>query len=411
MIRLPPVFAAGVVAVAASTCRASAPLQLSMPAIAELESPAGPASAQPQLTSSPRGVILSWLENAGSQTRFMFSERSAGRWTQPQTVISSDDFFANWADLPSVKRLNDVRGTLLAHWLQRTSAHGSGYTLQLARSIDNGATWSPPFSPHRDTTDTEHGFAAPFELPGDPAPFGIVWLDGRAMTPAKQPGDDATGEMMLRSARYNARWEQQADEAIDLRVCDCCPTAAAVTTDGVVVAFRNRSADETRDIYVSRLAGGRWSDPAPVHNDGWRIDGCPVNGPALAAIGRHVAVAWFTAAGDQGRALVAFSHDAGRSFEPPIRVDDNGALGRVDVELFDDGSAAVSWIELANRRAAFQARLVLRNGVRSPAVAIANVTSNRGGVYPRMARGGGELVFAWPDAGDLRVRTALARLQ
>jgi hypothetical protein len=122
-------------------------------------------------------------------------------------------------------------------------------------------------------------------------------------------------------------------------------------------------------------------------------------------------VAWFTAAGDQGRALVAFSHDAGRSFEPPIRVDDNGALGRVDVELFDDGSAAVSWIELANRRAAFQARLVLRNGVRSPAVAIANVTSNRGGVYPRMARGGGELVFAWPDAGDLRVRTALAHLQ
>jgi hypothetical protein len=340
----------------------------------------------------------------------MFSERSDGRWTPPQAVVARDDFFANWADLPAVKRLRDANGTLVAHWLQRTGEHGSGYALQLTRSTDNGATWSPSFSPHHDNTDTQHGFAASFELSADPAPFGIVWLDGRAMTPAKQPGDDATGEMTLRGTRYNARWEQQADEPIDLRVCDCCPTAAAVTTDAVVVAFRNRSSDEIRDIYVTRLAAGRWSDPVPVHDDGWRIDGCPVNGPALAAGGRALAVARLTPAGDQGRALVAFYHDAGRSVEPPIRIDDAGALGRVSVELLDDGSAIVSWIELATRRAAFRARRVAPSGQRSPAVEIAEITSNRGSMYPRMARASGELVFAWPDAEQLRVRTAIARL-
>jgi len=384
-----------------------------------IESPAGAASAQPQLTTSPQGVVLSWLETVGSQTRLLFAERlnapRGGRpagapWTTPRLVTAGENLFVNWADLPSVARLHDARGTLVAHWLQRIGAQTSGYTLELATSIDDGRTWSPPFSPHHDATNTQHGFASLFEVPGSPTRFGLVWLDGRATTPAQNPDDDATGEMMLRSAQYDAAWTQQVDEVVDSRVCDCCPTAAAVTIDGVVVAFRNRSADEIRDIFVSRLVGGRWTNPIAVHNDGWRIDGCPVNGPALSAGGRTVAVAWFTAADDEGRAFVAFSTDGGGTFGPPIRVDDAGALGRVDVELLGDGSAVVSWIELAHRRAALMARRVAQSGERSAATTIAELTSNRGSVFPRMAAAGGELVFAWADADSLRVRTAVAHV-
>jgi len=35
----------------------------------------------------------------------------------------------------------------------------------------------------------------------------------------------------------------------------------------VLVAYRDRGADEVRDIYVSKLAGGKWSQPALVHKD------------------------------------------------------------------------------------------------------------------------------------------------
>ena len=134
-----------------------------------------------------------------------------------------------------------------------------------------------------------------------------------------------------------------------------------------IVAFRNRSPDEIRDIYVSRLVDGKWTEPAPVHNDGWQIDGCPVNGPALSAHGRDVAIAWFTAPDDQGHAFVAFSHDAGTTFGAPVRVDEAGSLGRVDIELLPDGSAVVSWIELADKRATFSLRRVERSGQRSAA--------------------------------------------
>ena len=88
-------------------------------------------------------------------------------------------------------------------------------------------------------------------------------------------------------------------------------TAAAVTAEGPIVAYRDRSEGEIRDIYISRLAGGTWSEPAPVHRDNWKIAACPVNGPALSANGRQVAIAWFTAQGEEGHVFAAFSSDPG----------------------------------------------------------------------------------------------------
>jgi hypothetical protein len=371
-----------------------------------LASPAGNASAQPQLTASNDGVILSWLENAGSQTTLKFSERTATGWSDARAIASGDDFFSNWADVPSVVRLADR--TLIAHWLQRNGASASGYDLRLARSTDEGRTWAAPFSPHHDGTKTEHGFASLFDTGSG---LGLVWLDGRAMKPSANPDEDGTGDMSLRAARFDRDWKQLSEDAVDLRVCECCPTAAAVTTDGVIVAYRNRSADEVRDIYVSRFTGDAWTVPTPVHNDGWRLDGCPINGPALSASGRDVAIAWFTAPHDEAHAFVAFSRDAGRTFGAPIRVDDTGSLGRVDVEQLPDGSAVVGWIELANRSAAFKVRRVERNGQRSAAVTVTDMGEHRNSGYPRLARREQELIFAWTGTGDrLRVETATARV-
>ena len=387
-------------------CSGPAPQSLAQwtPTVQRIESPAGPASAQPFLTASTRGTILSWFENVQGQSVLKFASRAAGAWSTPRTIVSGDDFFLNWADVPSVVRLQN--GTLAAHWLRRNSPRGAGYDVEIATSSDEGQTWSRPFSPHHDGTKTQHGFASLFEMSGV-TPFGLVWLDGRATTPPADPDDDATGEMTLRGARYDAAWQQQADDGVDLRVCDCCPTSAATISDGIVVAYRDRSADEIRDIYVTRLVNGAWSEPAAVHHDGWRIDGCPVNGPVLSASGRDVAVAWFAAPQDQGHSFVAFSRDGGRTFGDPVRVDDEGAFGRVGVALMPDGSAVVSWIELANRQATLKIRRVGRDGTRSAAVPVLDVGARRGTSYPRMARGDRELVLAWAGDDSMRVQTAI----
>jgi hypothetical protein len=88
--------------------------------------------------------------------------------------------------------------------------------------------------------------------------------------------------MALRAALFDRSGKQLREMPDDSRVCDCCSTDTAVSPDGVIVAYRGRSADEVRDVFVSRYVAGRWGPPILVHNDGWRIEACPVNGPVKA---------------------------------------------------------------------------------------------------------------------------------
>jgi hypothetical protein len=306
-----------------------------------------------------------------------------------------------------VARLAD--NSIYGHWLQKSGPDTYAYDVRLARSSDDGKTWSTSFTPHNDGTKTEHGFASLFQMPG--AGLGLVWLDGRAMKTEKSAGHDGhgAGEMSVRGAIYDQAGKQLSEGAVDLRVCECCPTAAAVTSEGPIVAYRDRSPGEIRDIYVARFVNGKWSEPAAVHNDNWKIAACPVNGPALSADGRRVAIAWFTAKDDQGRAFAAFSNDAGKTFSAPVRLDDASALGRVDIALLDDGSAVATWIEFADGRAQFKLRRVEATGAKSPAMTVSNLAASRASGYPRLARFGNELVFAWTESTQpTHVMTAVA---
>ena len=393
-----------VVVVMASLARATAQDGLAIQALAN---PAAPGSAQPQLTVSDRGVLLSWIERAGASAALKFAERTPTGWTGPRTVATGNDWFVNWADVPSVIRLGD--GSIYGHWLQKSGPTTYAYDVRLARSTDDGRTFSPSFTPHHDGTQTEHGFASLFQMPG--AGLGLVWLDGRAMRSGGHDGHGGGGDMSVRSALFDPSGKQVAESAVDLRVCECCPTAIAVTSEGPIVAYRDRSPEEIRDIYVSRLVAGKWTSPTPVHKDNWKIAACPVNGPALSADGKTVAIAWFTATGDEGHSYAAFSSDAGATFGTPIRLDDASALGRVDVQLLRDGSAMATWIEFAEGRGQFKMRRVEATGRKGPASTIAGMNTGRASGYPRMARFGDELLFAWTETGDSPgLRTATARI-
>ena len=377
------------------------------PGVTTVSSPAAPNSGQPQLSALGDRVVLSWVERSGDTATLRFAERTDAGWTAARTVASGADWFVNWADVPSVIPLQHE--SMAAHWLQKSAVSTYAYDVRVSFSRDRGRTWSPSVTPHHDGTQTEHGFASLFPMAGQG--LGLVWLDGRQMKEGAHEGMSA-GNMSLRAAMFAPDGTQASEVLIDDRVCECCPSAAAMTADGPIVAYRNRTTDEIRDIYVSRLVGGAWSEPRAVHNDSWRIAACPVNGPALSARGRDVAIAWFTAIGDQGHVYAAFSSNSGEAFGPPIRIDDAGAVGRVDVELLADGSAAVTWIEFADQRSSFRIRRTERDGSRSASVPVSAIASGRSSGYPRMARRGNELVFAWVDAGDTpQVRTAVAPMK
>jgi hypothetical protein len=376
------------------------PADSALPFVVEtLDAPAHGNSGQPQLTTSERGAVLSWLEQTGDSATLKFSELAGLTWTAPKTVASSGGWFVTDADVPTVMRKRD--GTLVATTYPSVDPAIEAYDLRLSYSRDEGKTWSAPFSPHHDGTKTQHGFASLFEM--QDGALGMVWLDGRVPE-----------AMSIYFASFDAAWKQTAESSVNARVCECCPTAATMTADGPLVAFRDRTNQEIRDIHVARIDAGKWTDAVPVHADNWRIEACPVNGPALSARGRTVAAAWFTAADNDGHAYAALSRDAGRTWGDPIRLDDETSLGRVDIELLDDGSAVATWVEFAGERAQLRARHITASGQRSAATTIAGAGERRVRGYPRLARNGQTLVFAWTESGDgpgpQEVRTAVGRL-
>ena len=405
---------AGIVASATCACgrrTVSDPAEWSID-VRPLAVPAQVGSREPQLTGSGPDVVLSWLEHAGATNTLKFSQRTGSGWSAPMTVASGTDWFVSYADPPAVMRLSD--GTLVAQWLQQTDPRIEAMDLRLSYSTDDGKTWARPFTPHHDGTVTQHAFASLFELPG--RSLGLVWLDGRESF--IETDDPAGGAMTMRAAAFDSAWVQTADTAVDRRVCECCSTSVAATANGVIAAYRDRLAGEIRDVAVSRFENGAWSEAISVHKDDWKTYSCPVNGPAVSARGNQVVTSWFTAVNDEGRAFVAFSSDAGRSWGSPIRLDDGVALGRVDVELLDEGSAVATWIEFADGKSQLRVRRVDSSGARSPAVALGGLGEGGAAGFPRMARQGDELLFAWTDSaesteanpGATQVRTAVARL-
>ena len=376
-----------------------------------LPTPAGPRSAEPNLAAAPDGrVYLSWLEpQADSTPALRVASLGAGdtAWSAAHTVAADRALFVNWADFPSVLPLDG--GRLVAHWLQRSGTARLAYDVRLASSDDGGATWSAGVVPHRDGTATEHGFVALWPA-GDSV--SALWLDGRKYAGAEGHDGHGGGEMTLRVASLAPDGGLGAERELDARTCDCCQTAAAVTARGPVVVYRDRSAEEIRDIAAVRLVNGAWTAPGMVHADGWEIAACPVNGPAISARGERTVVAWFTGAQDTARVRVAFSGDAGSAWSAPVRADEGDPIGRVDVELLDDGSAAVLWLErTGGEGAAVRLRRVAVDGTLGTPVTVAESAAARSSGFPRMTRAGDWLYLAWTDPGTpSRVRVTRVRL-
>jgi hypothetical protein len=391
---------------ACSNDRSSAtPSSAATVAIDSLPSPAAPGSAEPNLTVSPDGrVYMSWLEPSESGHALRFAALDGERWSPPGTVRAGRDFFVNWADFPSIEVLDG--GRLAVHWLQRNGPGTYAYGVRVSQSADEGKTWSAPVTPHRDSSQTEHGFVALWRETGR---LGAVWLDGRRFS---KDGHDPSNEMMLVTTSIGPDGTLAREVTLDERTCDCCQNSAALTADGPIVAYRDRSPDEIRDIYVTRRVGGTWTPGAPVHADNWKIDACPVNGPSIAAAGRRVAVAWFTAANDSPRVKLAFSDDAGATFGTPIRADGGNPAGRVDVALLPDNSALVTWIErTGGDTAAVQSRRILRDGRIGPATTIGSSSAARASGFPQIAVTASHVFFAWTvPGGTSAIRVANARL-
>lgn len=248
--------------------------------IKEIRVPAQGSSGESHLFAGSNGkVYLSWLEKVEDEKYALrFSAHQESGWSAPGTIAQSREWFVNWADFPSLIALDDNR--LAAHWLAKSGSGTYAYNVNIVQSTDGGSTWGPAVTPHKDGTETEHGFVS--MLPWFDDRIFAVWLDGRNFAEESAGQGQPANEMTLRFATLDRNGAIFDEAVLDTRVCECCQTSAARTKNGAVVAYRNRSEEEIRDISIVRWVEGRWTEPKTLHQDNWKFPGCPVNGPSVA---------------------------------------------------------------------------------------------------------------------------------
>jgi hypothetical protein len=373
--------------------------------ISDLENPsANEVSSLPRLFTDDNGtVFMSWVEQNADTSNLYYSKFSGDSWQEKKWISGSTDWFVNWADFPSVITQN---GKLMAaHWL--TKKPGGTYSYDVEVSVPGHES----FIVHDDNTPTEHGFVS--MQPVSDSSFYAIWLDGRNTAGGSHTGHSSGLEaaMTLRGALINTEGVITSEAEIDDSVCDCCNTSLVSTNNGLLVAYRNRTESEVRDIHLARFTDGEWMKLGSVHDDNWTIAACPVNGPAIDSEEDFVAVAWFTGAGDIARVKLAFSEDKGNNFTNPITIDESDALGRVDVSITENGETWISWLSRTEESARLNIYKYSMKGKVLNSFSIDDINPSRGTGFPQITRFKQGLVIAWTELKENKksIKTAVIR--
>jgi hypothetical protein len=304
-----------------------------------IQFPYGYNNAQPNLVSEDGNLTLSWISSAeNNESVLSYSQYKYNSWSEPTRITSGSDWFVNWADFPA----NAINGNLLLTSYLKKSASGT-YTYDILLNLEtlSGNKIKDNFLLNTDGVKAEHGFVS--MIPDNSSGFYVTWLDGRnTVSKTKETHHKA---MTIRFAEITNTGEIINETELDATTCDCCQTSIALSSEGPIVVYRNRSEDEIRDIYITKYRNGIWEQPVPVFSDGWEINGCPVNGPKVVVNQTTTAVAWFTAADDNPKVNLSFSLSDKDEFNLPIQLNNLDAIGRVDVAFLNSKEVIVSYIE------------------------------------------------------------------
>lgn len=354
--------------------------------------PTGPESGMPNFTKGPDGsVYLSWIDTLGTEGHALrFSQWKAGQWTPPETIAKGKGWFVNWADFPALSVMED--GSMLAHWLTRFPAGGThGYGIRIANRAKGESTWRETHSMKLDEKNDYAGF--------------LSFESNRAIYLAPPTPNKEGHRKTVRLVTFNDNGKPLKDLELDADACSCCQTAIGKTTQGWIAAYRDHQPGEIRDIAIVRERNGIWSKPQTLHPDGWKINGCPTDGPSIATHGNAAAIAWLTRADDSAKVRLMISRNEGTQFGDVIQLDDGNPLGRPSLTTLGHEGILAVWLEkLQQDKVEIRMRRIAWDGTIHVSQKIAEAPLGRTVGFPRVVVSGKDILVAWRDGG-IRVAT------
>ena len=361
-------------------------------------------NAQPSLVSTNGSLSLTWISSdEDMNVSLNFRQFKDEKWTNSQTLAVGSNWFVNWADFPTHAISGDQ---VLTSYLKKSASGTYTYDVFLNLQKLSGEKIKEDFILNTDGFKAEHGFVS--IAAKDNEGFFISWLDGRNTVEKDMNGNHKP--MTIRFAEITNSGDIISEAELDSSVCDCCQTSITYSDKGPIVVYRDRSEEEVRDIYVTRNINDEWENPIPVHNDGWVIYGCPVNGPKVVSNSNNLAVSWFTVFDGKPTVNLSFSESYGSSFSSPIKINDLNAIGRVDAAFLNEKEVIVSYMEGDDVGTYLRIKKVSIDGKVSEPITISRIDSGRGTGVPQLEILNDEIFIMWTVFDDENNQLKTVRL-
>ena len=222
--------------------------------------------------------------------------------------------------------------------------------LRLSRSRDGGRSWDGHVRVN-DDRPISHSFEG-MTVARDGAVV-MAWIDSRE-------GPEKAATWVTRVLDEGTR--PGPSTRLDGDTCVCCRVAVGRGPgEAVAVLWRKVFSGDVRDMVlgISRDGGRSFETPLRVHDDGWKITGCPHRGGEVAFDAKGAAyAAWYTE-GTKGVPSMLFAvAPAGRRFGTPQRVNSSTATipDQVRLAVNPAGAAVIVWEDAT----AVRRRILLR---------------------------------------------------
>lgn len=291
--------------------------------------------AQPPVSKGPRAATSSvptpafapdgtlWLTWVDASRVFAASSKDLGKSFSPAVSISEtgDAIDANGEARPKIAV--GPKGEVYVAYTRKGQRPFTG-DIRLARRLADGR-FAAPVTVNDDGLVTGHRFETLGVAPnGD---VRVVWIDKRDLEAAKLKGEAYEGAALYQAVSTDGGRTLSANSRVKDGICECCRVALAWDGAAPLLLWRDILTGGIRDHSVARLDGVGPPIVGRATDDGWKIDGCPHHGPAL-AVGPDGTwhLAWFTGEGKRGTGtFYGRSRDQGRSYSEPMRVGGSGA--------------------------------------------------------------------------------------
>jgi hypothetical protein len=397
----------------------------------------GRTDATPSVAADGAFVAVAWGASAEGKTDlFVAISQDGGRaFGAPVQVNRTPGEGRVGGELPPRVAIHKLAGQSVPAVTVLWNARGDATAIKMARSTDGGRTFSAPLALQSPGAIGDRGW--PALALDDRGDAHAVWLDHRGLAARRVAqgggakaarhvhGAAASGDSSLTAQGSALFYASSSAGAVEEReittgVCYCCKTALAAGEGRMLVAaWRHVYPGDLRDIAfaISRDGGRSFSSATRVSEDGWAINGCPDDGPALVVDAAGVThIVWPTVIpGDEpvGALFYASSRD-GQRFTPRVRIPTLGSPKPMhpQLALAIDGTLVVAWDELIEGRRVAAVRRVIRAAGAAPAFGEAVQLSPEGNAsHPVLATSSAGVFAAWTSGGDdSQVRGAFVRL-